>query len=131
MAVAIWILITLILFGIWLILYKKNNKIILSLPYLLIIFILPFYTFLDQHVFLQIFGCGCVPIDQTNMLNIPFNSNDLRLVIFSILIAVCTILGTILSKRINNKLLKVIYILLILVINVPFSLFIHYSVLLA
>lgn len=127
MVVAIWILVTLLLFQIWLtLLYKKNKKIIFSLPYLLIVFISPFYIFLDQHIFVKIFGCGCVPTDQTNMLNIPFNANDLRLVIFSVLIIICIIIGAILSKKIDNKNLKIVYFLLILVFNVPFSLFIHY-----
>ena len=127
MVVAIWMLVTLVLFLVWLtLLYKKNKKIIFSLPYLLIIFISPFYMFLDQHIFVKIFGCGCVPITQTNMFNIPFNANDLRLVIYSILIIVCAIIGAMLSKRIDNKILKIIYILLILVFNIPFSLFMHY-----
>ncbi len=76
--------------------------------------------------FVNVFGCGCVPTDQTNMFNIPFNANDLRIVVYSILILVCTILGAILSKRINNKFVKIIYIILILAFNILFSLFIHY-----
>lgn len=127
MIICIWMLITLVLFQIWLtLMFKKNNKIIFSLPYLLIVFISPFYMFLDQHIFVKVFGCGCVPITQTNMFNIPFNANDLREVIYSVLIVVCTIIGIILSKRIQNKFFKVLYILLILLFNVSFSLFMNY-----
>jgi len=126
MLLIIWILITFALFVVWLKLYKKNQKIIFSLPHLLMVFISPFYFCLDKYIFVEIFGCGCVPITQTNMFNIPFNANDLRMVIYSILNVVCVIMGVILSKRIHNKFLKVIYVLLILSLNILFSLFINY-----
>lgn len=122
----ILILVTLIICLVWLILYKKNEKIVLSLPYLLIVFISPIYIVLDILVFVNIFGCGCVPTDQTNMFNIPFNANNLRQVVYSVLTIICTIMGIKLSKRINNKFLKVIYILLILAFNIAFSLLINY-----
>lgn len=125
MEIIIYMIITLILFIIWMILYKKHKKTIFSLPYLLIFFILPFYRFLDQYFFVKIFGCGCVPTDQTNMFNIPFNANDLSIVIYSILIIIATIIGVKLSKKINNKLLRVLYIILILVFNIPFSILVR------
>jgi len=122
----LWLLVTLVIFLIWVMLYNKNKKLIFSLPYLLIFYIAPWYKLLDVLVFVEIFGCGCVPITQTNMFNIPFNANDFRLVIYSILITVCTIMGCVLSKRIHNKILKIIYVLLILIVNVLFSMFINY-----
>ena len=39
----------------------------------------------------EIFGCGCVPSTQANMLNIPFNANDLRMTVFSLLTIVLSI----------------------------------------
>ena len=108
------------------ILCKKHKRLFFSLPYLLIFFIYPFYRFIDQQFFVKIFGCGCVPTDQTNVFNIPFNANDLRILIYSILNIICLIMGVILSKRIKNKILKVIYVLLILVVNISYSVFVDY-----
>lgn len=102
---------------IWIIIYLKKKKIIISLPYLFIIFITPFYNFLDQKIFVKVFGCGCVPIAQTNMLNIDFNANDLRRLIYFIISITMIILGIKLSKLINKKLYKIIYITTIIVLN--------------
>ena len=93
---------------------------------MLIFFISSWYRLLDVFIFVNVFGCGCVPTDQTNMFNIPFNANDLRILIYSILNIICMIMGIILSKRINNKILKVIYVLLILVVNISYSLLVDY-----
>ena len=60
------------------------------------------------------------------MFNIPFNANDLRILVYSILNIICIIMGIILSKKINNKILKVIYVLSILVVNILFSLLVNY-----
>lgn len=73
-------IILLAIFIIWIILLIRNRKTLLSLPYLLMIFITPIYNILDQKIFVDIFGCGCVPYTQTNMFNIDFNANDLRVV---------------------------------------------------
>jgi len=102
---------------IWIIIYLKKKKIIISLPYLFIIFITPFYNFLDQKIFVKVFGCGCVPIAQTNMLNIDFNANDLRRLIYFVISIMMIILGIKLSKLINKKLYKIIYITTIIVLN--------------
>ena len=122
----LWLLVTSVIFLIWVMLYNKNKKLIFSLPYLLIFYIAPWYKLFDVLFFVKVFGCGCVPIAQTNMFNIPFNANDLRLVVYSILIIVCTIMGCVLSKRIHNKILKIIYVLLIIIVNILFSMFINY-----
>ena len=93
---------------------------------MLIFFISSWYRLLDVFIFVNVFGCGCVPTDQTNMLNIPFNANDLRILVYSILNVVCMIIGVKLSKKINNKILKIIYVLLILVVNILYSLLANY-----
>ena len=114
----IWHIILLIILVLWIIAYLKNKKIILSLPYLLMIFFTPIYNILDQKIFVKIFGCGCVPYTQTNIFNIDFNANDLRLLVYNILAVAITILGSFLSKKIKSKKIKVIYILTILVFNI-------------
>lgn len=114
----IWDIILVIILVLWVIIYLKNKKVILSLPYLLMIFLTPIYNILDQKIFVEIFGCGCVPYTQTNMFNIDFNANDLRLVVYNILAVAITILGLFLSKKIESKKLKIIYVLTILVFNI-------------
>lgn len=113
----IWDIILVIILVLWVIIYLKNKKVILSLPYLFMIFLTPIYNILDQKIFVEIFGCSCVPYTQTNMFNIDFNANDLRLVVYNILAVAITILGLFLSKKIESKKLKIIYVLTILVFN--------------
>ena len=105
----IWDIILLIILVVWIVIYLKNKKVILSLPYLLMIFLTPIYNILDQKIFVKIFGCGCVPSAQTNMFNIDFNANDLRLIVYNLLAVSITILGLFLS---------IIYVLTILVLNI-------------
>ena len=114
----IWYIILLIILVLWIIIYLKNKKVILSLPYLLMIFFTPIYNILDQKIFVKIFGCGCVPITQNNMFNIDFNANDLRLLVYNILAVAVTVLGLFLSKKIKSKKIKIIYILTVLVFNI-------------
>ena len=106
----------------WIIWYIKNKNAIKALPYLLMIFITPFYNFLDQNVFVEIFGCGCVPSVQTNMFNIDFNANDLRRLVYSVLAIAVIILGIFLSKKIEIKKKKAVYIITIAVFNILLAL---------
>ena len=76
------------------------------------------YNILDQKIFVEIFGCGCVPSAQTNMFNIDFNANDLRLIVYNIFAFAFTVFGLFLSKKIENKKVKVIYVLTIFVFNI-------------
>ena len=107
-----------ILLVIWIIVYIKNKKAILVLPYLLMSFITPLYNILDSKIFVEVFGCGCVPIAQTNMFNIDFNANDLRRVIYSIITILMLILGIKLSKKFNSKKAKIIYNITIITFNI-------------
>lgn len=75
----IWKVSWLLVLVIWIIAYIKNKKAILALPYLFMSFITPLYNILDSKVFVEVFECGCVLIAQTNMFNIDFNANNLRL----------------------------------------------------
>ena len=98
----IWDIILVIILALWIIIYLKNKKAILSLPYLLMLFFTPIYNILDQKIFVEIFGCGCVPSAQTNMFNIDFNANDLRLIVYNIFAFAFTVFGLFLSKKIEN-----------------------------
>lgn len=113
----IYDIVLLFLLVVWIILYIKDKKAIKVLPYLLMPFITPVYNFLDQKLFVKIFGCGCVPIAQTNMLNINFNANNLRRVVYSVITIAVFILGIFLSKNIENKKNKNIYLITIVVFN--------------
>lgn len=72
---------------------------------------------MDQNIFVKVFGCGCVPSAQTNMLNIAFNANNLRTVVYTIIIIAMIILVVALSKKLESKKEKVIYIITIFLFN--------------
>lgn len=112
-----WNIILLVVFVTWIVLWLKNKKTLLSLPYLLIIFITPIYNILDQKIFVDIFGCGCVPYTQTNRFNIDFNANDLRFVIYNVVTILMGILGIVLSRKFESKKNRVIYIATIILVN--------------
>lgn len=101
----------------WLLIYLKYKKALFVLPYLLIVFITPFYNILDSKIFVEIFGCGCVPITQTNMFNIAFNANDLRRLIYFIISILMLLLGIKISKNFKSKRVRVIYNVSILILN--------------
>lgn len=113
----IWNVLILLILILWLVIYLKNKKATLALPYLLMSFITPIYNILDYNVFVEIFGCGCVPITQTNMFNIDFNANDLRLVVYNVIAILMLILGIKLSKKFNSKKAKIIYNITIIIFN--------------
>ena len=46
-----------------------KTKITKAMPFVIMLIITPFYNILDKILLVDIFGCGCVPIAQTNMLN--------------------------------------------------------------
>ncbi len=106
------------LFLIWIIIDIKNKKAMLFLPYLFMIFITPIYIILDRNLFVDIFGCGCVPSVQTNILEISFNANDLRLLVYSFIAIFMIILAGFNMKKIENRKLKIVYILTVILINV-------------
>ena len=86
-----------------------KNKIIAALPFVIMPALIPLYSFLDSLVFVEIFGCGCVPSAQTNMLNIPFNANDLRLTVFSVLTVGLSVWSGFIAKNFKSKIARIIY----------------------
>ena len=95
-----------------------KNKIKAVIPFITMPIMIPIYCFLDSLVLVEIFGCGCVPSTQTNMLNIPFNANDLRLTVFSVLTIGMTILGIAISKSFQRKSTKALYMIAVVLLNV-------------
>ena len=86
-----------------------KNKIAALLPFVIMPIFIPVYTVLDSSILVDIFGCGCVPSAQTNMLNIPFNANDLRLTVFWILTVGLSVWSVVLSKKFKSKIVKILY----------------------
>ena len=76
------------------------------------------YLVLDSLLLVDIFGCGCVPGAQTNMLNIPFNANDLRLTVFFVLTAFLAGLSVFIAKKFENKTVKILYCAAAILFNV-------------
>ena len=95
---------------------KKKIKAVI--PFITMPIMIPIYCFWDSLVLVEIFGCGCVPSTQTNMLNIPFNANDLRLTVFSVLTIGMTILSVAISKSFLRKSTKALYMIAVVLLNV-------------
>ncbi len=94
-----------------------TKKLYLIIPYVIIPFISPIYNILDQKIFIEVFGCGCVPMLQTNMLNIGFNANDLRRTVFWLITIIMTVLSIRISKSFRYKALRMIYCVSVFAIN--------------
>ena len=110
-------LIIVIIFLIWLVVYFKNKKAKYILPYLILIFITPFYELLDKLLFLKVFGCGCVPETNKNMLGIGFNANGLRITCYFLLSIFIFWYSFKLSKDFKRKDTKIVYGVSTLIIN--------------
>lgn len=93
------------------------KKIKYVLPYIAMPILTPFYNLLDRFVIVEVFGCGCVPSAQTNMLNIAFNANDFRFVFYFALTVVMTIVGVKMSKDLSKKALRILYGISVLTVN--------------
>ena len=94
-----------------------KKKFVVAVPFITNPILIPIYCFLDSLILVDIFGCGCVPSTQTNMLNIPFNANDLRLTVFSVVTIVMTILGIAVSKSFQRMRTKILYRIGVAVLN--------------
>ena len=69
-------------------------------------------------IFVEVFGCGCVPIAQTNMLNIDFNANDSRRTVYTIIACLMLAWGIQISGTFKDRTAKVIYCVTIFVVNI-------------
>lgn len=101
-----------------------KKKLVAVVPFIIIPILIPVYCMLDSLILVDIFGCGCVPSTQTNMLNIPFNANDLRLTVFSVLTIEMAILSIVISKQFNSKITKCLYCFAATLLNVALTLWV-------
>lgn len=99
---------------------KKIFKAIL--PFVISLLFLPVYRILDSLILVDIFGCGCVPDAQTNLLNIPFNANDLRVVVFALLAVALFAWSFPISKAFQRKPVRILYCTCVLLANAAFAL---------
>lgn len=95
-----------------------KKKIVAAIPFIAIPVLIPIYCILDNLIFVEVFGCGCVPSTQTNMLNIPFNANDFRLVVFSVATLTLSVWSVYISKKFNRTASKIIYCACVALLNV-------------
>lgn len=95
-----------------------KKKYMVLVPFIAIPILIPIYTILDRLILVDIFGCGCVPTTQTNMLNIPFNANDLRTTVFSAFTIAMAILSVSISKSFQSKCTKTLYRIAAVLLNV-------------
>lgn len=93
------------------------KKIVTILPFIIMLIFIPMYMVLDNLILVDVFGCGCVPSTQTNMLNIPFNANDLRLTVFTILTIGLSVWSIGISKSFDKKITRFLYCFAVLVLN--------------
>jgi len=74
--------------------------------------------YLNQTILIEWFGCGCVPSIQTNRLGIPFNTNQVIALYYSIVLIVILILSRKFSKDLQYKHL---YIATVMLLNILLS----------
>jgi len=101
-----------------------KKKIVAILPFIIMPIFIPIYIILDNLILVDIFGCGCVPSAQTNKLNIPYNANDLRSTVFSVLAIVLSVWSIIISKAFKRKNTKLIYCFAVILLNVMLALWV-------
>ena len=94
-----------------------KKKLFPALPFLIMPAVVPVYWLLDKLILVDVFGCGCVPSVQENMFGIPFNSNDLRLTVFTALAIGLSIWSIFLAKPFKKKLAKILYCLAAIAMN--------------
>lgn len=95
-----------------------KKKMITALPFAVMLISIPVYRILDSLIFVDVFGCGCVPDTQSNMLNIAFNANDLRRLVFFLLAMVLSAWSIVLSRQFRKKYVRVIYCAFAIVFNI-------------
>lgn len=101
-----------------------KNRIMAIVPFIIIPVIIPIYSMLDGLLLIDIFGCGCVPDTQTNMLNIAFNANDLRTVVFLLLTIGVSIFGARAAKFFKSRVIKIMYCVALSACNLVLSMWV-------
>ena len=98
-----------------------KKKIITILPFVTIPVYLPIHRILDSLFLVDVFGCGCVPSTQTNMLGIPFNANDLRVTVFVLLALLLSLWSFRLSKTFRKRVVRIVYCAAAVLANIGFA----------
>ena len=101
-----------------------KKKLIPALPFIIIPGLIPIYWILDKLFLMDIFGCGCVPSVQENMLGISFNSNDLRMTVFAALAIGLSIWSIVIAKTFTRRIIKILYCLAVIVMNALLALWV-------
>ena len=91
--------------------------IIMALPFVIMPILIPIYNILDSLILVDIFGCGCVPSTQSNMLNISFNANDLRFAMFSLLTIGLSVWSIVIARTFKRKVAKIAYCIATILLN--------------
>ena len=94
-----------------------KKKLFPALPFLIMPAVIPIYWLLDKLILVDVFGCGCVPSVQENMFGIAFNSNDLRLTVFTALAIGLSVWSIFLAKNFKRRIAKILYCLAAAVMN--------------
>ena len=94
-----------------------KKKLIPVLPLVIMPIFIPVYNILDSLLFVDVLGCGCVPDSQTNMLNIAFNANDLRVTVFFALAILLFVWSAFISKTFQKKAVRIIYCAVVIAFN--------------
>ena len=95
-----------------------KKRFVTKLPFLTMPIFIPIYFILDNLILVDIFGCGCVPTVAPNMLNIPFNANDLKFVVFVVVTILLSVWSICIAQRMDTRIAKFKYCLAVLVHNV-------------
>jgi len=101
-----------------------KKKIIAVLPFITMPILIPIYYILDSLILVDIFGCGCVPSTQSNMFNIPFNANDLRLTVFSLLTIGLSMWSIITARTFKREIARIVYCIATVLLNVTLTMWV-------
>lgn len=101
-----------------------KKKILAVVPFITVPILIPIYSFLDSLILVNVFGCGCVPSTQTNMLNISFNANDLRMTVFSVLTIGMAVLSVIFSRAFPKMFTKILYCTVAIILNMALTMWV-------
>ena len=94
---------------------KKSIPVVWT--YVTVLLFIPIYHVLDAKLLVDIFGCGCVPLVHANKLNIAFNANDLKAVVFALFTVGMTVWSIFLSKRFQPKNRRILYCVSVFLCN--------------
>ena len=91
-------------------------------PLLLFPVLLIPYSWFNQAVIVDVFGCGCPKFTEAGELITPdFNANDFTALFWTVISVCAALLAAFLSKRIPHKWLRVVYVIAVLLLSLLIS----------